>query len=158
MSERVIGIDLGTSNSVVAVVEGDRAVVIPDREGRRTGDLGGERGGQEDPGELAQLRAQQPQTGFGPAQVRRSEPVWHADAAQQDEPEELPGDEQQRAADRWPAPCRCIILNARPSSRSILPCADAPSAPPCLPASAASSSAFVSSSVSSWSFSTDSFG
>lgn len=35
MSERVIGIDLGTSNSVVAVVEGDRAVVIPDREGRR---------------------------------------------------------------------------------------------------------------------------
>ncbi|MDY0058724.1 MAG: Hsp70 family protein [Myxococcota bacterium] len=35
MSEPVIGIDLGTSNSVVAVVEGDRAVVIPDKEGRR---------------------------------------------------------------------------------------------------------------------------
>jgi hypothetical protein len=64
------------------------------------GDLGGERGGQEDPAELAQLRAQQPQTGFGPAQVRRGEPVRHADAAQQDEPEELPGDEQERAADR----------------------------------------------------------
>ncbi len=35
MPERVIGIDLGTSNSVVAVVEGDQAVVIPDAEGRR---------------------------------------------------------------------------------------------------------------------------
>ncbi len=34
--ERVIGIDLGTSNSCVAVVEGDHAMVIPDREGRRT--------------------------------------------------------------------------------------------------------------------------
>ena len=35
MDEPVIGIDLGTSNTVVAVVEGDRATVIPDREGRR---------------------------------------------------------------------------------------------------------------------------
>jgi molecular chaperone DnaK len=34
--ERVIGIDLGTSNSCVAVVEGDNAIVIPDSEGRRT--------------------------------------------------------------------------------------------------------------------------
>ena len=35
MTERVIGIDLGTSNSVVAVVDGGHAKVIPDREGRR---------------------------------------------------------------------------------------------------------------------------
>lgn len=34
--ERVIGIDLGTSTSCVAVVEGHDAVVIPDRQGRRT--------------------------------------------------------------------------------------------------------------------------
>lgn len=34
--ERVIGIDLGTSNSCVAVVEGDNAIVIPDSEGKRT--------------------------------------------------------------------------------------------------------------------------
>jgi len=34
--DRVIGIDLGTSNSCVAVVEGDNAIVIPDSEGKRT--------------------------------------------------------------------------------------------------------------------------
>ena len=34
--EKVIGIDLGTSNSCVAVVEDEGAVVIPDKEGRRT--------------------------------------------------------------------------------------------------------------------------
>ncbi len=34
--ERVIGIDLGTSNSCVAVVEGDKTVVIPDERGRKT--------------------------------------------------------------------------------------------------------------------------
>ncbi|RJO66728.1 MAG: molecular chaperone DnaK [Myxococcales bacterium] len=34
--EHVIGIDLGTSNSCVAVVEGDNAVVIPDANGQRT--------------------------------------------------------------------------------------------------------------------------
>ena len=34
--KRIIGIDLGTSNSCVAVVEGDNAIVIPDREGRKT--------------------------------------------------------------------------------------------------------------------------
>ncbi len=34
--ERIIGIDLGTSNSCVAVVEGGGAIVIPDQEGRRT--------------------------------------------------------------------------------------------------------------------------
>lgn len=34
--ERVIGIDLGTSNSCVAVMEGDNAIVIPDSEGNRT--------------------------------------------------------------------------------------------------------------------------
>ena len=33
MAERVIGIDLGTSTSVVAVVEGDRSVVVPDQDG-----------------------------------------------------------------------------------------------------------------------------
>ena len=33
MAERVVGIDLGTSTSVVAVVEGDRSVVIPDQDG-----------------------------------------------------------------------------------------------------------------------------
>jgi molecular chaperone DnaK len=35
MSDRVVGIDLGTSNSVVAVIEGQQAHVIPDAEGRR---------------------------------------------------------------------------------------------------------------------------
>jgi len=35
MSELSVGIDLGTSNSVVAVVKGNKAHVIPDREGRR---------------------------------------------------------------------------------------------------------------------------
>ncbi|RLE27620.1 MAG: molecular chaperone DnaK [Acidobacteria bacterium] len=33
---RVIGIDLGTTNSVVAVMEGDKPVVIPNQEGNRT--------------------------------------------------------------------------------------------------------------------------
>ncbi len=33
MAERVVGIDLGTSTSVVSVVEGDRSVVIPDQDG-----------------------------------------------------------------------------------------------------------------------------
>jgi molecular chaperone DnaK len=35
MSEPVVGIDLGTSNSVVAVVQDNKAHVIPDRKGRR---------------------------------------------------------------------------------------------------------------------------
>ena len=34
--KRVIGIDLGTSNSCVAIVEGENAIVIPDSEGQRT--------------------------------------------------------------------------------------------------------------------------
>src|SRR6266704_1940116 len=33
---RVIGIDLGTTNSCVAVLEGDQPVVIPNSEGSRT--------------------------------------------------------------------------------------------------------------------------
>ncbi|HNX19728.1 MAG TPA: Hsp70 family protein, partial [Acidobacteriota bacterium] len=33
---RIVGIDLGTTNSVVAVMEGDHAVVIPAREGSHT--------------------------------------------------------------------------------------------------------------------------
>src|SRR5829696_1830668 len=33
---KVIGIDLGTTNSVVAVLEGDSPVVIPNAEGGRT--------------------------------------------------------------------------------------------------------------------------
>ncbi len=33
---KIIGIDLGTTNSVVAVMEGDQAVVIPNAEGGRT--------------------------------------------------------------------------------------------------------------------------
>ena len=33
---RVIGIDLGTTNSVVAVMEGGKPVVIPNQEGNRT--------------------------------------------------------------------------------------------------------------------------
>ena len=32
----IIGIDLGTTNSVVAVMEGNEPVVIPNEEGRRT--------------------------------------------------------------------------------------------------------------------------
>ena len=36
MSEKVIGIDLGTTNSVVAVMEGGEPVVIPNSEGSRT--------------------------------------------------------------------------------------------------------------------------
>src|SRR5438874_9299971 len=36
MAEKIIGIDLGTTNSVVAVMEGDQAVVIPNAEGGRT--------------------------------------------------------------------------------------------------------------------------
>src|SRR3954462_3591000 len=34
--KKVIGIDLGTTNSCVAVMEGNEAVVIPNSEGRRT--------------------------------------------------------------------------------------------------------------------------
>ena len=33
--EKIIGIDLGTTNSVVAVVEGGEATVIPNPEGNR---------------------------------------------------------------------------------------------------------------------------
>ena len=33
---RIIGIDLGTTNSVVAVMEAGSAVVIPNQEGART--------------------------------------------------------------------------------------------------------------------------
>ena len=33
---KIIGIDLGTTNSVVAVMEGNEPVVIPNEEGRRT--------------------------------------------------------------------------------------------------------------------------
>ena len=34
--EKIIGIDLGTTNSVVAVMEGGQPVVIPNQEGGRT--------------------------------------------------------------------------------------------------------------------------
>jgi molecular chaperone DnaK len=33
---KIIGIDLGTTNSCVSVMEGNEAVVIPNAEGRRT--------------------------------------------------------------------------------------------------------------------------
>ena len=33
---KIIGIDLGTTNSVVAVMQGGEAVVIPNQEGART--------------------------------------------------------------------------------------------------------------------------
>ena len=36
MAEKIIGIDLGTTNSVVAVMEGGDPVVIPNAEGGRT--------------------------------------------------------------------------------------------------------------------------
>ena len=36
MSTPVIGIDLGTTNSCVAILEGGQAVVIPNSEGART--------------------------------------------------------------------------------------------------------------------------
>src|SRR5512134_1614873 len=36
MASKIIGIDLGTTNSVVAVMEGDSPVVIPNAEGGRT--------------------------------------------------------------------------------------------------------------------------
>ena len=36
MAKKVIGIDLGTTNSVVAVMEGGEPVVIPNSEGART--------------------------------------------------------------------------------------------------------------------------
>jgi molecular chaperone DnaK len=35
MAEKIIGIDLGTTNSVVAVMEGGDPVVIPNAEGGR---------------------------------------------------------------------------------------------------------------------------
>src|SRR3954466_15863309 len=35
MTEKIIGIDLGTTNSVVAVMEGKEAKVIPNQEGNR---------------------------------------------------------------------------------------------------------------------------
>ena len=35
MSKIAVGIDLGTSNTVVSVVHGNKAHVIPDREGRK---------------------------------------------------------------------------------------------------------------------------
>lgn len=34
-NKRIIGIDLGTTNSVVAVMEGDRPVIVPNSEGGR---------------------------------------------------------------------------------------------------------------------------
>ena len=36
MADKVIGIDLGTTNSVVAVMEGGDPIVIPNAEGGRT--------------------------------------------------------------------------------------------------------------------------
>jgi len=33
VSERIVGIDLGTTNSLVAYMEGDRPVVIPGEDG-----------------------------------------------------------------------------------------------------------------------------
>jgi molecular chaperone DnaK len=36
MSEKIIGIDLGTTNSCVSVMEGSESVVIPNAEGART--------------------------------------------------------------------------------------------------------------------------
>ena len=36
MAGKVIGIDLGTTNSVVAVMEGGQPTVIPNQEGNRT--------------------------------------------------------------------------------------------------------------------------
>lgn len=33
---RIVGIDLGTTNSVVAVMEGEQPIVIPSREGSHT--------------------------------------------------------------------------------------------------------------------------
>ena len=34
--EKIIGIDLGTTNSVVAIMEGDKPIVIVNEEGERT--------------------------------------------------------------------------------------------------------------------------
>src|SRR6266571_5130734 len=39
MAEKIIGIDLGTTNSVVAVMEGGDPVVIPNAEGGRTSEV-----------------------------------------------------------------------------------------------------------------------
>ena len=36
MSKKIIGIDLGTTNSVVAVMEGGQPKVIPNKEGQNT--------------------------------------------------------------------------------------------------------------------------
>ena len=36
MSNKIIGIDLGTTNSVVAIVDGDKPMVIVNEEGERT--------------------------------------------------------------------------------------------------------------------------
>jgi len=36
MSKKIIGIDLGTSNSCVSVMEGGNAIVISNSEGKRT--------------------------------------------------------------------------------------------------------------------------
>ena len=35
-TQKIVGIDLGTTNSVIAVVEGGNPTVIPNREGERT--------------------------------------------------------------------------------------------------------------------------
>ena len=40
-SERIVGIDLGTTNSLVAYMEGDRPVVIPGEDGIESGAIGG---------------------------------------------------------------------------------------------------------------------
>ena len=39
--ERVVGIDLGTTNSLVAFMQGEKPVVIPGEDGSEPGALGG---------------------------------------------------------------------------------------------------------------------